>query len=271
MFTTMLKKIETHSPISIGMRTLKTWLAATVTAFIGLTPVIFNPFYALMGAVFGMQNTVSNSFSMGIGRIIGTAVGAFIGFIFAHFSFDSPIAIGIAVALVIIICMLLNIRHSILITVTLCLLIMFNPAREGGLLFYTTRRTLDTTLGVVIAFLINRFVAPPNHLKSLVNQLEALSILTKDALENQVDWDGLQSEIATLLVIYNNYQIDEKYDKHHVSNVLLAQTVESCSALYFHFKTYSHEDKAVANYHLLEIKKTCKLLASTVTKLKGVL
>jgi len=271
MVKDILKKIEHHSPISIGMRILKTWLAATVTAFVGLTFIISNPFYALMGAVFGMQNTVSNSFLMGIGRIVGTAIGAFIGFIFASFYLDSPIAIGIAIAIVIIICILLNIKHSILITVTLCLLIMFNPTREGGLLNYTFRRTLDTTLGVVIAFFINRFIAPPNHLKSLVEQLEVLLEVSRLVAFDMNEINNVRDETQKLMAIYNNYQADEKYDKHHIKNVSLRETVEASSALYFHFSTCLIADEAVLGFHEKKICEAQSMLSKTIIQLKGVL
>ena len=267
-----LKKIKRHSPISIGMRTLKTSLSATLTALIALTPVIGNPFYALMGAVFSMQTTVSNSFKMGKGRVIGTAIGAFIGFVFAYFQWDSPLFIGFAIALVIVTCGLLKITHSILITITLCLLIMFNPNREGGLFNYAFFRTLDTALGVVIGFLINRFVAPPNHLKALVSELENIYKLTERSLKAKsgTQLPKLKRELAHLMVIHTNYQADEKYDHHDVSKESLRVTLEACSGLYFHFQHYQAENRAVAGYHLAQIEHTLNLLQQKINELKGV-
>jgi len=267
----IIRKVKLHSPISIGMRTLKTGIATTVTATIALSPIIGNPFYALMGTVFGMQNTVSNSFKMGIGRVIGTAIGAFIGFTFAFFELSSPPFIGLAIALVIIICGLFKIRDSILITVTLCLLIMFNPTREGGLLLYTFRRTLDTALGVVIGFLINRFIAPPNHLKSLITELEILLTLTRKVLKNANKLPELQNELSALALIHTNYQADEKYDNHDVSNENLRRIVEASSDLYFHFKSCNASDQAVKNYHIDKINETLILLDNALNELKGVI
>ena len=267
----IIRKIKFHNPISIGMRTLKTGIAATIAATVAITPIIGNPFYALMGTVFGMQNTVSDSFKMGISRVIGTAIGAFIGFLFAYFELNSPPFIGLAIALVIIICGLLKIRDSILITVTLCLLIMFNPTREGGLLNYTFRRTLDTALGVIIGFLVNRFIAPPNHLKSLVIELELLCKLTKKALKDDGKLLELKKELSTLTLIHANYQTDEKYDNHDVSNETLRRTVDTCNDLYFHLKHCKASDRAIKNYHINQINQTLILLESTLNELKGVI
>lgn len=266
----IMEKIELHSPVSIGMRTFKTWLATVITGIIGLTPFTLNPFYALMGAVFGMQNTVSNSFKMGVGRIIGTAVGASIGFVFAHFHLDSPLAVGFAIAIVIIICGILKIRHAILITVTLCLLIIFNPNRDGGLLYYTTRRTMDTALGVIIAVVINRFVAPPNHLKALITTLDGLTSLITDVSKNVDKLPTLKKELTLLATIHANYQADKKYEKNPVSNENLCHTVDACGELYFHLKNaQKSSQKTVKNYHENEIKKTFVLLQKTLDELKG--
>lgn len=267
----MIRKIKLHSPISIGMRTFKTWIAATLTAAIALTPIIGNSFYALMGTVFGMQATVSNSFKMGFGRVIGTAIGAFIGFIFAYFQLSSPPVIGLAIILVIIICGLLKINHAIFITVTLCLLIMFNPNREGGLLNYTFLRMLDTALGVVISFLVNRFIAPPNHLKSLVTEFEILCTLTKKALKDSSKLPELKKEVSLLSLIHTNYQADEKYDNYDISNENLRKTVEACGDLYFHFKNCKVPDSTIKDYHTDKINKTLSLLENTINALKGVI
>ena len=267
----LINKIKRHSPISIGMRTFKTWIAATLTATIALTPIIGNPFYAVVGTVFGMQNTVSNSFKMGIGRIVGTAIGAIIGFIFAYFDVSSPPLIGSAIAFIIIICGLLKIQHSILITVTLCLLIMLNPDHEEGLINYTFFRTLDTAIGVVIGFLVNRFIAPPNHLKSLALELEILSKLAKDALKDSSKLPKLERELSSLVSIHKNYQADEKYDNHDVSNESLRKAVDACSDLYFHFKNCKETEQAIKNYHLDKINKTRVLLEKTLNELKGVI
>lgn len=266
----IFEKIEIYSPISVGMRTFKTFIACTLTALIGLTFIILNPFYALMGAVFGMQNTVTDSFKMGFGRIVGTAIGATIGFIFTYFQLNSPLAIGFAVTIVIIICGLLNIKHAILITVTLCLLVMFNP-REGGLLYYTTRRTLDTAIGVMIAVLINRFIAPPNHLKALVMELEVMLRLTKKVLEDNSKLPQLKKELALLVLAHSNYEADEKFDTHHVSNNNLRLMIEACNELYFHLKNSKAPDATIRNYHAVEINKTLILLEKNLDELKGVI
>ena len=266
-----LQKLQQHIPVPFGMRTFKTAIAATLTALLALTPVIGNRFYALMGTILGMQTTVSQSFNVGIGRILGTAIGAFVGFVFGSLGFDSPLAIGIAVAIVIMICVKLNILHSTLITITLCLLIMFNPDREGGLFNYALFRTLDTAAGVVVGFLVNRFFAPPNHLKYLIKKLELFYELSLTAERDEDILYKLKSEIQNFQVLHNNYLADIKYDKHDLSKVNLFKTVEASNDLYFHFKNAKNPDDTVSNYHKLKINEALEMLKQTLDELKGVL
>ena len=263
-----IKKLQSRSPIQIGMRTFKTWIAATVTGLVGLTSIIGNPFYALMGTVFGMQSTVANSFKLGVGRIIGTAVGAFIGFLFAYFGLTSPPLVAVAITVVIIISGILKIRHSLMITITLCLLIIFNPNRDEGLFNYAFFRTLDTTFGVIIGFVINRFIYPPNHLRFLVSELEALHKIAQNTCTDDSLLPALQREVSKLTVYHGNYQADEKYDNHDVSNESLRKTVEACNDLYFHFKNTKTSDTTVATYHTNKINEALALLEESIELLK---
>ena len=71
----------------IGMRTLKTGLAVIITSCLSGTFLISNPFYAVIGTVFAMQNTVKSSFVAGKNRLLGTVLGAVIGYFFCAHSF----------------------------------------------------------------------------------------------------------------------------------------------------------------------------------------
>jgi len=263
-----ISKIQSHIPIHIGMRIFKTWIAATITGLVGLTPIIGNPFYALMGTVFGMQSTVANSFQLGVGRIVGTAVGAFIGFLFAYLGLTSPPLIALAIITVIIISGWLKIRHSLMITITLCLLIIFNPVREEGLFNYAFFRTLDTSIGVIIGFVINRFLAPPNHLKFLITELETFYHVATETLADTKNLPILQKEIAQLTLYHSNYQADEKYDNHAVSNTNLRMTIEACNDLYFHLKNNKTTDATIEQYHSGKITETFALIEETLLLLK---
>jgi len=146
---------------------------------------------------------------------------------------------------------------------------MFNPDREGGLFHYAFFRTLDTAFGVVIGFLVNRFIAPPNHLKALQLELATIYKLAKEVLTDHKKLPALKKELNTLALIHTNYQADEKYDNHDVSNENLRNMVEACHYLCFHFQHYKDSDTTIKNYHTANIYKTLALLEKTIAELKG--
>ena len=96
----------------VGMRTLKTGLAVVLTLYIGKTILVSNVFYAVIGTIFAMQNTVKNSFVAGKNRLFGTVLGAVVGYFFALAHIQSPIYIGLAVVVTIVCCNALKINTN---------------------------------------------------------------------------------------------------------------------------------------------------------------
>ena len=271
MLSVMLELIKKHSPISIGMRTFKTWLAVTITFSLALTQVIGNPFYAVMGTILGMQNTLSSSFRTARFRIIGTSVGAFIGFLFGYFNLTAPPLMALAVVLVILACRLLKIGDAVFITLTLCLLIMLVPEREGGLFIYTTSRVLDTAVGLVVALVINFFVAPPNYLNTLTQELENLYFLTKKTIEDRSNLPKLKNKLVKLSSLHNNYQADYKYDNHFISLTRIEKAVEAGNYLYFHLKHLIPKEEEAKEHQQVLITDTLNFIEKTIEELKGAL
>ena len=86
----------------IGMRTLKTGIAVVLTLYLGQTFLISNVFYAVIGTIFALQNTMKSSLVAGKNRLLGTVMGAIIGFLFAQLQLHSPLFIGLAVIMTIV-------------------------------------------------------------------------------------------------------------------------------------------------------------------------
>ena len=258
----------------IGMRTLKTGIAVTITALLALTSIINNQFYAIFGTLFGMQNTVTDSLTLGTGRIFGILTGATIGFIFVSFGLTSPPFIGIAIICVIIASQFFKLlSDSVFITFTLCVSIMVNP-REEGLILYTLMRVLDTSIGLVIGVIVNYFIAQPNYLKDLTLEINKIHNLTKETINNLSDktkLSTLENELKKLKILNENFTVDEKYDKHDISIEKLQTTIKSCDELYFHIKCLNrltdNIESPIYQYHLKTINETLNLLENTSTEL----
>ena len=67
-----------RSKLHIGMRNIKTALAATLCALLYL-PFGRNPTFACIGAIFGTGSDMENSKLHGGNRFFGTIIGGFIG------------------------------------------------------------------------------------------------------------------------------------------------------------------------------------------------
>ena len=152
-----------HSPFHIGMRNIKTAMAATITALLYFL-VDMNPTFACIGAIFGMGSDMGNSKLNGGNRFFGTIIGGFVGmalfrlyiifvpdggytFLLLLFVFAGVVALIVAS----------QVFHWIGAVqpggVVLCI-ILFNTPVETYI-EYSVNRMIDTGIGVGIALLIN--------------------------------------------------------------------------------------------------------------------
>ncbi|SHE41410.1 FUSC family protein [Clostridium fallax] len=157
--------MEKSNLFSIGGRNLKT--AFSVLLCVLLFEIINRPFpfYACIAAVICVKDTWENSFTIGKNRLIGTFIGGIIGIVFIfisqtiHFFNTQSIITAVGIIVVIHICNLMNRPGSTVIACIVFLAIMVNLKGTGPYL-YAINRILDTFIGVIIALLVNRYIAP---------------------------------------------------------------------------------------------------------------
>lgn len=224
----------------VGMRTLKTGLAVVLTLYIGKTILVSNVFYAVIGTIFAMQNTVKNSFVAGKNRLFGTVLGAVVGYFFALAHIQSPIYIGLAVVVTIVCCNALKINTSIIIAATVCVSILIG-IQDHDPLSYSILRTTDTSIGIIVGILVNYFVAQPNYLSRLTAEIEKIELITTDLVKNilihqDLNMATLKSELNKLNAVHHNYCADSQFDKNPVSLKQLGIAIEACHDIYFHVK-----------------------------------
>lgn len=149
----------------IGMRNIKT--ALSVLICILLLRILGRPFpfYACIAAAICLQDTVKNSFKMGKQRMLGTIIGGAVGMALASLeeSFNIvtfiPILTAIAIVLVIYICTIIKKPGSVSISCIVLLAIMTN-LRDTTPILYGLNRMFDTAVGIVVAILVNKYIAP---------------------------------------------------------------------------------------------------------------
>ncbi len=151
-----------HAPIpGLGLRSIKTALAATLTALLYALSNR-NPTFACIGAVFGMGNDLENSWLNGGNRLIGTVVGGFIGmgmFAVEHFFFPTgnyffrlPL---LFVGIILLVALVARFKWPGAVQpggVVLSIILFNTPPNH---IAYALDRMVDTGIGVLVALAVN--------------------------------------------------------------------------------------------------------------------
>ncbi|MEG1996391.1 MAG: aromatic acid exporter family protein [Oscillospiraceae bacterium] len=150
----------------IGMRTVKTAIAVFVCLIISFVFHRSNAFYSCIATVVCIQPTYTKTLSLGVHRLIGTGVGGLIGYIVLEFTTLIPyysdglylIIIPIFLILSIYLCNIINRKDATSICCIVFLSIVANSNRDiAHTLMYVIDRMIDTSIGVVVAMIVNRF------------------------------------------------------------------------------------------------------------------
>ena len=231
-----------------GMRIIKTGLAVSASAALGMTPFVVSPFFAIISTVLAMQNTVKNSFDTGRNRILGTILGGGLGFAFAIFymatpSYLQPLVLGLALMVSIILCNRFDLNSGIAITLTVCAsIILGEESGDLDLMAATIFRTTDTIIGILVSLGVNYFIKPPNYWGSLSEEFEKIEVITMSVLKNilvhqNFPLEDLRKELVQLDKFYARVSADRKYQKNPVSAAKVRSMVEACHEIYFHAKS----------------------------------
>lgn len=156
-----------HLP-AIGMRNIKTVLAVfiCVVVFAIMGPE-FNPLVAAIAAVITMGPSIENSIETGWNRILGTVFGGvagMLGIFIANtipYQFSNVLIIPFGVMGLIYLCNNINKSGAIVITVVVFLILMTTHTQDKGTYMLAILRLLETAFGIIVAFLINRFIKVP--------------------------------------------------------------------------------------------------------------
>lgn len=181
----------------IGMRNIKT----STSVFLCLLFFEFlnrdNAVQACIAAIICMQNTIDDSFKKGLDRVIGTIIGGIVGamvlFFIETYGHEQLLLfiIPLGIMILIEICVYLKLKQSIIICCVVYLSILITKQHEGGYIFYTFNRVVDTTLGIVITIFVNKYMNIPEELrkvlvrKKLINEKNDIEELTTEVSEKQ--------------------------------------------------------------------------------------
>lgn len=156
----------------IGMRNLKTAIAATLCALI-YAIIDRNPTFACISAVFAMNTNLQSSWKTGGNRLWGTIIGGFTGMLFFYFFKHFPLIfpnsqllsesffLFAGIIVMILVSQFFGVNDSIPSgSVVFYIVMLLTPDDEY--ITYALNRMLDTGIGVLMSILVN--IALPREL-----------------------------------------------------------------------------------------------------------
>lgn len=147
----------------IGWRIIKTGIAVAICISIAQLLKFEYPFYSAIAAVIAMQATIEGSMKTGLNRMKGTIVGAVTGYVFALVAVNSPWWTGLGLIVTMTIVKLMKWQEAM--SIASIVFISISVQLTGKPLDYAINRIIDTALGIIIAYLVNRLVFPPRYHK----------------------------------------------------------------------------------------------------------
>jgi uncharacterized membrane protein YgaE (UPF0421/DUF939 family) len=153
-----------------GMRTIKTALCVLVCLLVSRLISGQLSLYSALAAIVCMQSTIENSLKTGGNRLLGTAIGGGFGMLLV--SLVSAIGVGpiffalvpLGCILVTHTCNIMKLPGSVVISAIVFISVAaspLSPAGTGDPYVMALFRIADTAIGIVVAMLVNRYIAPP--------------------------------------------------------------------------------------------------------------
>ncbi len=169
-----------------GARTLKTGLAVAISMLICELLKIPSPILAGAATISNMQpgtgESIQNAKDQALAHLIAIFTAIVLGVLFG----PGPLVAGLAAIIIITICINLKIETSIHVAIIAAIFIIYSPA--NNYLFSALQRAEAVFIGILIAFLVNVTILPPENEKRLKEELAKLHtdffLFFEDSLEN---------------------------------------------------------------------------------------
>ncbi|PRY84157.1 FUSC family protein [Alkalibacterium olivapovliticus] len=187
--------------MKIGARTFKTSIAVFLSLLITIT-IGFEEGASLAGisVVASMQPSVKKSYNTLVDRLVANTLGGFVAVLMASAFGTSLVIISFATAILIALLHQMKLNNVIGLSTMTLIIIMLST--DGDILTNATVRVLATFIGVVVAFVINRFILPPNYeekLFHLTNRVtDDLTRFTRVSLRKNVQYSLMRADLISI-------------------------------------------------------------------------
>jgi uncharacterized membrane protein YgaE (UPF0421/DUF939 family) len=139
---------------------LKMGIAGVASIYIATLLKLPQGYWAAFSAFVVLGSDMRTTLKAAADRLLGTAIGAFLGGVFAYFWGDHLLLFGLAIALTVLICEVLRLGPSYrLACVTVALVMLIN--KSGSPWTMALYRFLEVALGIVVGVIIS--AVPPRR------------------------------------------------------------------------------------------------------------
>lgn len=150
----------------LGLRAIKTAIAVFLCLLLSLILKRNDNLFACIAAIICLKPTYHKTFNSGLSRFVGTLLGGVIGYLLLLMIYKMPFkeittlsVAPFAILLVIYICNLIGLPASVEISCIVVLSVLTWPdGNTSDSLMYVVNRVLDTSMGIVVAMFVNRFM-----------------------------------------------------------------------------------------------------------------
>ena len=216
----------------LGMRIVKTGICVF---FCLLLNYLFSAQVALissLAAIVAMQSSLEGTLKTGVGRLVGTAIGGAAALAMIPLAQNVEIEwlyiilMPLGMILIIYICVIISVPQSASICAFVyiaVLIVPFNPNNNSNPYMEGIIRIADTAVGVVIALLVNRFIAPPKP-----NPAPSISIRSNSY--NDI-YERIKDQLSGIeeLLLVDSTLIDPRAPKDHPDIITDGIPIRACT------------------------------------------
>lgn len=216
----------------LGMRIVKTGICVF---FCLLLNYLFSPQVALissLAAIVALQSSLEGTLKTGVGRLAGTAIGGSAALAMIPLAQNVEIEwlyillMPVGMIFIIYICVIISVPQSASICAFVyiaVLIVPFNPDSSSNPYMEGIKRIADTAVGVVIALLVNRFIAPPKP-------KPAASISIRSNSYNDI-YERVKDQLSGIeeLLLVDTTLIDPQAPKDHPDIVTGGIPIRACT------------------------------------------
>lgn len=200
--------------VKTGVVAALSWFVGGILTHAGGRPSsLLSGLWCVVAAIVVVQEHLGGTYKVALSRFIGIAIGSVLGGIFTEFLGATPISLGIAVVITIILCSLFDLTDSFRIASLSVAVVMvsweFKPQiSPWAFSFY---RFLDSVIGIIIAIVVVHLLWPIQATQTMrqnvAKTLSKLNLLYRLATtidgeksETNSDYRALVDEIEKLLL-----------------------------------------------------------------------